>query len=252
MKLNRKIVLFLALAVVVGLAVFAPPPGDPVGPTKASTAARNTKSADAPAPSRVATKKDSDAGSRPVLNEYPERGILGKQGADLFGTQSWLPPPAPPPKVVIGPPPPPPVPQPPEMTFRFVGRFIQDGKFQVFVSKGDTPVAVRVGDNLDGYVVESISTSAIALVYPPLGHKMNIAIPPAFAVDNAAPAPAFGALPGPTQAQVQPPAPQPGAFPLPGMQPQPQPQSKPQAKPTQPVPAPVTPPKPAVNSTRVK
>ena len=245
MKLNRKTLLVLALAVVVGLAVFAPPSSEPVGPTKATTATRNTKGTDAstPAPARAAVKKDSDASSRPMLNEYPERGILGKPGADLFGTQSWVPPPAPPPKVVIGPPPPPPVPQPPEMTFRFVGRFIQDGKFQVFVSKGDTPVAVKVGDNLDGYVVEGVNASSISLVYPPLGYKMSIAIPPAFAVDNAPPAPAFGALPGQPQAQAPMPGRGQGAFPLPGMQPQQQ---------SNPAPAPVVVPKPAGNGTRVK
>jgi hypothetical protein len=228
---------------VVGLAVFAPPSDEPVGPTKVSTATRNTKGADTPA--RVAVKKDNapetNTNSRAVLNEYPERGILGKPGSDLFGTHSWLPPPPPPKKVVIEPPSPPPVAQPPAMTFRFVGRFIQDGKFQVFVSKGDTPVAVKVGDNLDGYVVEDITTSSIALVYPPLGHKMSIAIPPEFVVDGSAPAAAFA--PPPRAAPAAASGPGPGAFPLPGMQTQQQ---------SNPVPAPLVVPKPAGNGTRVK
>lgn len=63
------------------------------------------------------------------------------------------------------------------MTYRFVGRLLQDGKQQLYVSKGDTPVAIKQGDSLDGYVVESITSGEIALVYPSLGHKVKIAIP---------------------------------------------------------------------------
>ena len=69
MKLNRKTLLFVGLAAVVGLAVFAPPPDGSVGPTTASTTARNTKGADTSAPARVAAKNESlsDNNSRPVM-----------------------------------------------------------------------------------------------------------------------------------------------------------------------------------------
>ncbi len=240
MQLNRKTLLFLALAVVVGLAVFAPPSDEPVGSARVSNAAGNTKSTDASAPARVAAKKDnvgvSDNNSRPVLNDYPERGILGKPGSDLFGTQSWLPPP---PKVVVEPPPPPPAPQPPAMTFRFAGRFIQDGKFQVFVSNGDTPIGVKVGDNLDGYVVEAITANSVALVYPPLAHKMSIAIPPEFVVDGSTPTAPFMAPPRVAPAAASPQGQ--GALPLPGMQ----------AQQSNPAPGPAAP-KPAIPEKRVK
>ncbi len=234
MKLKRKTLLFFGLAAVLGLAVFAPPPDGTVGPTKSSSSVLK-KVADTPATARVAAKKESasDTNNRRTLNEYPERGILGKPGSDLFGTQSWLPPPSPP-KVAIEPPLPPPIPQPPAMTFRFAGRFIQDGRSQVYVSKGDTPLAVKVGDNLDGYVVETITANAIALLYPPLGHKTSIAIPPAFLADGATPSVPFVA---PPRAAI---APGPGAFPLPGLQ----------APPSNAVPAPA--PKPAATPARVK
>lgn len=62
------------------------------------------------------------------------------------------------------------------MAYRFAGRLVQDGVVKIFVTKGDTPVAVKVGDALDGYVVESIGAQAIGLVYPPLGTKASIAI----------------------------------------------------------------------------
>jgi hypothetical protein len=216
MKLNRKTLLLLALAVVAGLAVFAPPPPEPVAPVArsgslgAGKGTRDGKDSDSALPARATANKqkagDTAGSGVPTLSEYPERGILGKPNADLFGTQSWLPPP---PKVVVEPPPPPPPPQPPALTFRFAGRFLQDGKSQVYVSNGDTPLAVKVGDTLDGYVVESISAGSIALVYPPLAHRQSIAIPPDVSQGSSGPAAAFGPVLG-NSAAVQQPQPQPG------------------------------------------
>ncbi len=48
-----------------------------------------------------------------------------------------------------------------------------------FVAKDGTPVAVKQGDSLDGYVVKSIGADAIMLGYPPLGNKAIIAMSPA-------------------------------------------------------------------------
>lgn len=82
---------------------------------------------------------------------------------------------------------------------------------QFYVSKGDTPVAVKPGANLDGYVVESVFPDRIALVYPPLGHKENIVVPPALPGDPPATpvgaGPAAGASPAPTVQLPKPPAP---------------------------------------------
>jgi hypothetical protein len=90
------------------------------------------------------------------------------------------------------------------MSYRFVGRLLQDGKLQVFVSKGDTPIAIKVGDTLEGgYVVETITADAIALVYPPLAHRVHIAIPPIMSAagstapsNNVAPPTTWGSLMG--------------------------------------------------------
>ncbi len=167
---NRKALLFLSLAGVVGLAVFAPTPETPVSESSLTSSVRISKGAGALPSERVAAKDTQRVG---VLNELPERGVMGDAKADLFGPQSWQPPPA---KVVAAPPLPL---SPPPMAYRFVGRFLQDGNSLIFVSKGDTPVAVKPGDTLDGgYVVESISNTAIGLVYPPLGHRVSISITP--------------------------------------------------------------------------
>lgn len=182
LKPARKTWLLLALAAMVALAIFAPAPDEPVSPARDSAPARNAKGADA-APAARATKGATDAAGRTVFNELPERNALGASKVDLFGSQSWEPPL---PKVVARPSGPPAPPPPPPMTYRFAGRLAQDGKEQLFVSKGDTPVAVKLGGTLDGYVVESISAGAIALVYPPLGHKEQIFVPPGIPGDAVA------------------------------------------------------------------
>jgi len=177
------------------MAVFAPEPDGSPDKAPRATAVRSSKTSDAALPVQVAAKNNSSAG---VVTKIGERDSLGDIKVDLFASQSWQPPP---PKVVIAPPPPP---SPPLMPYRFAGRLVQDGKVQFFVSKGDTPIAVKLGDTLDGYVVESISASSIALVYPSLGHRESIAVPPGIPGENPA-LPATASVPA---APAAPPVPQ--------------------------------------------
>ena len=166
---NRKILLFLTLAGVVALAIFAPAPDESAGQRTSAGAVRASgSSSTAPlVPEQAKTMRRGE-----LLSEFPERNILGDAKGDPFDSKSWQPPP---PKVVVTPAGPPP---PPPMTYRFAGRLRQDGKLQIFVSNGDIPVVARVGGNLDGYVIESMTASSIALVYPPTGNKDSIVIPP--------------------------------------------------------------------------
>jgi hypothetical protein len=166
---NRKALLLLTLAGVVGFAVFAPAIERPAGSPPPRPSAPTSKVMDSTMPVGAIVTDGSRLG---VFSELPERGTLGGSKVDLFGQQSWQPPP---PKVVVSPPR---LPSPPPMSYRFAGRLLQDGKLQVFVSKGDTPIAIKVGDTLEeGYVVEAITTEAITLIYPSLGHRASIAIP---------------------------------------------------------------------------
>jgi hypothetical protein len=178
LKRYRKALLFLALATVVALAVFAPTPEVPVGPVTHPAAVQGSKYP-AGSPSARVAAKDEGRGTAYVM---PNRPVLGDSKADVFGSQSWNPPPKPViPQASV------PVPQPPPpLDYRFAGRLLQDGKVQFFVSKGDTPVAVKLGDNLDGYIVESIVPTAIGLVYPPLGYKQTIVVPPGIPGDGPA------------------------------------------------------------------
>jgi len=185
------------------LAVFAPAPPDVVAPTRTSSVER------APAAPAAAKAQAHDKHARAAPHQMPERALLPKPKGDLFGTQSW----EPPPKPVVGQPPPPPPPQPPAMTYRFAGRFVQDGRELLYVSNGDRPVAVKAGDLLDGYVVESITPNAITLLHKPLEHRERIFIPPAIPGEGAAPT-------GPMVPFVRPPSPAAPAIaakPLPGV-----------------------------------
>lgn len=176
---NRKALILLALAGVVGLAVFAPQVDQPVRSPQSSAAGRSATSAGPPPPARA---MDKDGRRIEILSEFRKRGTLGDTKAELFGPQSWQPPPS---KAVASPP----LPEPPPMIYRFAGRLLQDGKLQVFVSKGDTALAIKQGDVLEGgYVVEAITADTIALVYPPLGHKASISIPAAISTAGALPA----------------------------------------------------------------
>lgn len=163
--------MFFALASVIVLAIYAPEPEQPARRVRAAP----STAIDAASAGAAGEGKHG----RTLLGDVPERNILGSSQVDLFGTRSWLPPP---PKVVAPPPgslAPPPPPPPPAQSYRFAGRLIQDGNVQLFVSKGDIPVPVKLGANLDGYVVESVSSGAIELLHPPSGQKERIFVPPA-------------------------------------------------------------------------
>ncbi|WP_341893360.1 hypothetical protein [Variovorax sp. YR752] len=72
-------------------------------------------------------------------------------------------------------------PQAPPLQLRYAGSMrAPDGRRIVYLSRGDASFEVAVGDRLDeGYFVETIGEEAISLVYPPLGTKVTVAMPPA-------------------------------------------------------------------------
>jgi hypothetical protein len=102
---------------------------------------------------------------------------------DLFAPVVPPSPPAPPPpKAVVAAPLPaePAAPMAPPMNYRYFGQMRKpDGSHIVYLSRGNTPIQVAVGERLDdGYVVESVTEEGIQLVYPPLGVKAMVNIPP--------------------------------------------------------------------------
>lgn len=171
--LNLNVFGWLALAGVTALAVWAPVRESDIA---ASVPAQEATVVDSALPMRMANS--SSATRLGVPNEFPTRGTLAATRVTLWSAQTWLPTspvvaPAPSPTPMLPPP------APPAMHYRYAGQVLRDGQLQIFVAKDDTPVAVKPGDSLDGYVVESISADVITLVYLPLGNKAIIAISPA-------------------------------------------------------------------------
>ena len=149
----------------------------------------------APLP-RPPTPRSPVARMADAPDTLPAREALGKQGGPVFGPQSWAPPPQPAPIVVAPPPPPPPA---PAMPYKFAGHLQHDGALQVYLTKGDTILTVRVGETLEGgYRVDKIAPSEITLTYLALDLPQRIPVVTAFDLGADAPAPkavAQGAAP---------------------------------------------------------
>lgn len=174
---QRKFLLFAVLAGMVLAAWFAPePPEQRVEPRVAAVAPKGAVSG----ATANATPGKAAMPEPAVTDTLPQRDALGKPKQEIFGFQTWQPPPPPPPKVLAGPPPAPPPPVPPPNPYRFAGRFLQDGQMQVFLTRGEYPVQIKVGDVLEGtYRIEAISPNNIAMTYLPLDYKETIVIPAA-------------------------------------------------------------------------
>jgi hypothetical protein len=162
----RRLLLFGALAAVVGVLLFDKP---------------------AKKPEAVAAKGDGvppragSTGSAENL-QLPDRQGLARARGELFGS-----PPPPAPKKA-----PAPVAEPapvaPPVPYRFAGRVLRGSEEEVLVSKGEIVFPIRPGDTLDGmYRVESITAERIELVYLPLGSRDRIAVTSTLEAERGAP-----------------------------------------------------------------
>lgn len=99
---------------------------------------------------------------------------LAEMQGNLFPVQTWAPPPPPPPK-----PPPPPPPSPPPLPFKYLGRWIDDGKPTLFLAQGELPVPVHVGQVLSGtWRVDAITEQQVNFTYLPLDMPSTLGITP--------------------------------------------------------------------------
>lgn len=178
----RKVLLFSALAAVVGYLVLDRPASAP----------------------QVAAAHPDRTTARPATAELelPARRALSRSRGELFGALPVTVQKAP--AVVDAPP----APVAPPVPYRFAGRVLKGAEEEVLVSKGELVFPVKVGDTLDGaYKVESISAERIELVYLPLGTADRIVVASALEAGRApstlgavsapvaAPAPALDARP---------------------------------------------------------
>ena len=81
--------------------------------------------------------------------------------------------------MVLTPPPAPPPPAAPGINLRYLGRMTTpEGRHVVLLARGDAALTVQVGTTLEeGYVVQTIGSDAVRLVYPPLGTVVDVPIP---------------------------------------------------------------------------
>jgi hypothetical protein len=172
----RKLLLFGALAAVVGVLLFHKPAQNP----EAVIAITDR-----------APPRSGATGAAENL-QLPDRQGLARARGELFGSPP--PPPAPKPKQA---PVAEPAPVAPPVPYRFAGKVLRGSEEEVLVSKGEIVFPIRPGDTLDGmYRVESISAERIELVYLPLGSRDHIAVTSTLEAGRGAPAP-LAAAPAP-------------------------------------------------------
>jgi hypothetical protein len=106
------------------------------------------------------------------LGAWPARDSIGQPRGELFGA----PPAAPAPAAAL--PRAPAAPVAPPLPYRVAGSVVKGGVAELLLARGDTVLAVKEGDTLDGgYRVESIGPAEITLVYLPLGVRERLALP---------------------------------------------------------------------------
>jgi hypothetical protein len=70
-----------------------------------------------------------------------------------------------------------PAPQAPPLPFQFLGRYKDAGQVAIFLQHADQNLVVRVGDVLQGqYKVESLTDTALHLIYLPLNQPQTLTL----------------------------------------------------------------------------
>jgi hypothetical protein len=63
----------------------------------------------------------------------------------------------------------------PPLPFRYIGRLIEGGKTETFVMRGDEPISIAAGQQIDAeYRVDAITDSSIRFTYLPLRLKQSL------------------------------------------------------------------------------
>jgi len=165
----RHMLMGAALAVAAALAAF----GDKTPDEEVAEAVERPAQ-----PARAAgTPRTATAVPAAILRLQPRAELIGDvagSGDALFGSQDWTPPPPPPPPQNTAPPPPP---MAPPLPFTFIGKSLQEGKWEVYLATGErTHIAVE-GGTLDGaWRVERIAPPLMTLTYLPLNQVQQLNI----------------------------------------------------------------------------
>lgn len=173
---RRHIAMGAALVLAAGLLVFGDnTPEDAVAePVERAAPAQST--------TRAAAKKET---APAILRLVPRETLIGgddrfgQDGDDkpVFARQDWTPPPPPPPPASAAPPPPPP--SAPPLPFTYIGKSLQEGRWEIYLARGDRTYLVREAAVIDGaYRVDAIRPPVLTLTYLPLNQvqQLNIGV----------------------------------------------------------------------------
>ncbi|MEW7850589.1 hypothetical protein AB2N08_18020 [Massilia aurea] len=178
----RHIVMGGALALAAGLVVFGDntPEDTLAAPAERVAAAPAVAPAAAPARSMALAKPQADTA---IARLIPRETLIGAEGDRfgdsenaLFARHDWTPAPPPPSNA---PPPAPPPPMAPPLPFKYIGKSLQDGVWEIYLARNDRTYLVRDGATIDGaYRVDAIRPPTLTLTYLPLDQvqQLNIGV----------------------------------------------------------------------------
>ena len=176
----RHIAMGGALALAAGLVVFGDnTPEDTLAET-AESGARTAATAPARSTAVAVVKPVADTA---IVRLVPRDELIGADGErfgegeqGLFARHDWTPPPPPPSNA---PPPPPPPPVAPPLPFKYIGKSLQDGVWEIYLARNDRTYLVRDGATIDGaYRVDAIRPPTLTMTYLPLDQvqQLNIGV----------------------------------------------------------------------------
>ena len=176
----RHIAMGGALALAAGLVVF----GDTTPDNTLAEPAERVATVSSTAPARsTAVAVAKPVADTAIVRLVPRDELIGADGErfgeggqGLFARQDWTPPPPPPSNA---PPPPPPPPVAPPLPFKYIGKSLQDGVWEIYLARNDRTYLVRDGATIDGaYRVDAIRPPTLTLTYLPLDQvqQLNIGV----------------------------------------------------------------------------
>ncbi|MCS0597522.1 hypothetical protein [Massilia agri] len=174
----RHIAMTVALVLAAGLVIF----GDKTPEDAVAEPVERAAITPAAPGARADVKKDT---APAILRLLPRETLIGGddrfgqdgEGKAVFGRQDWTPPPPPPPPVQPAPPPPPP--SAPPLPFTYIGKSLQEGRWEIFLARGDRTYLVREAAVIEGtYRVDAIKPPVLTLTYLPLNQvqQLNIGV----------------------------------------------------------------------------
>lgn len=192
---RRRLLLFSLLLVAAWLALFGDktPPGNSTfavvapAPAKDGRASGNRSSSGAAAsanqpanrPTAASRRAGSTDASVEVLALIPREQLIpsvadARSSRDLFPSLNWTPPSPAPARSLDRPPPPP---MAPPLSFVYLGKKLEAGRWEVYLGRGEQVFIAREGLTLDNkYRVKAITSSSLTFIFLPLKQAQTLSI----------------------------------------------------------------------------